>query len=158
MKNQSPSQLVLQSSEDEDSADAKAIHAQLRDHISAEAGPSNRRALIISARLKTDVMLIGGLKGFSHWSWLYISHLWVAEANRSQNIGQMLIDAAIAEARLRQLHGLYVDTFSAKARDFYLRCGFKEFGKLADFPPGQNRYFLSRQLYEPTRSLLDNTD
>ena len=51
---------------------------------------------------------------------------------------------ADAEAQARGCIGAWIETFSADARRVYERNGYRVFGKIADYPPGNIRYFLSK--------------
>jgi hypothetical protein len=53
---------------------------------------------------------------------------------------------AEAEARQRGAQHAYLDTFSFQAPGFYKKHGYQVFGELQDFPPGHQRYFLTKQL------------
>jgi N-acetylglutamate synthase-like GNAT family acetyltransferase len=57
-----------------------------------------------------------------------------------------LLADAEAVARERGCTSIYLDTFSFQAPDFYKRLGFKEFGRLNDFPPGRTRIWLWKSL------------
>jgi len=54
------------------------------------------------------------------------------------------MEAAESQAKARNCHAAYVDTFSFLALDFYRKCGYEVFGTLADFPKGHTRYFLKK--------------
>jgi hypothetical protein len=43
-------------------------------------------------------------------------------------------------------HHAWLDTFSFQARPFYEKQGYRVFGVLPDYPTGQTRYFLTREL------------
>ena len=131
-----------------DGAESQFIQNHLKNEVELEFGAADRLGFLALAE-GANHEICAGLRGFSHWSWLYISHLWTAESHRSCGLGQKLIAAAENEAQKRGLSGLYVDTFSDRARTFYLRNGFEEFGKVAGFPPGFSRYFLKKTL-KPT--------
>jgi ribosomal protein S18 acetylase RimI-like enzyme len=90
--------------------------------------------------------IVGGLVGKTHWGWLFVSHLWVAEAFRSQGYGQQLLLKAEQAAKQRGCSHAYLDTFSFQALGFYQRSDYKIFGVLQDYPPGHARYFLQKQL------------
>jgi ribosomal protein S18 acetylase RimI-like enzyme len=135
----------LRKQEADDTAEAKSIHAALAQEIEAEVGPAGRKPLCLSFH-DAGGALRAGLRGYSHWQWLYISHLWVDAGVRTEGLGTRLIEAACREATTRGLVGLYVDTFSVKAARFYEKNGFREVGRIANFPPGRERIFLSRAL------------
>lgn len=90
--------------------------------------------------------IVGGLIGKIHWGWLFVSHLWVAEALRSQGYGRQLMLTAEKAAKERGCDRVYLDTFSFQALGFYERLGYQIFGVLEDFPPGHQRYFLQKQI------------
>ena len=131
--------------ESADSADAVSIHEALRDYVAGQVGPSERKDLTIALK-GVSGELVGGLRGFSHWKWFYISHLWVSEAGRSSGLGAKLIEKAEMDAKRRGLVGMYVDTFDARASGFYKRCGFSLMGEIQNFPPGQKRFYLTKAL------------
>jgi ribosomal protein S18 acetylase RimI-like enzyme len=54
------------------------------------------------------------------------------------------MEAAEFEAKGRNCHAAYVDTFSFLALDFYQKLGYTIFGSLEDFPKGHTRYFLKK--------------
>lgn len=125
--------------------EAALVANGLADHVVGRFGPRDEQAFSIFAH-DADGTLVGGVNGSSHWRWLYIRNLWIAEPWRNHGLGRRLIDAADALARDRGCVGLYLDTFDPDAERFYRRCGFETFGTIDDFPPGHSRRFLSRRL------------
>ncbi|MCO6441207.1 MAG: GNAT family N-acetyltransferase [Nitrococcus mobilis] len=63
--------------------------------------------------------IVGGLIGYTHWGWLFISQLWVAELLRGQGYGTELVARAEHEAVKRGCQHAYVDTY-----DFHRRSAF----------------------------------
>ncbi|MBW4456298.1 MAG: GNAT family N-acetyltransferase [Nostoc indistinguendum CM1-VF10] len=90
--------------------------------------------------------ILGGLVGKTHWGWLFISHIWVAEALRGQGYGREIMLQAEQAAKGRGCSHAYLDTFSFQALGFYKRLGYQIFGVLTDYPPGHERYFLQKQI------------
>ena len=121
------------------------IAARLGAEIAAQFGPRDEDALCILAGAD-EGQFLGGLNGLIHWRWLYIRHLWVAEAARGEGLGRELIAAAEAEARLRNCVGVYIDTFDPHVARYYEKAGFIRVGAIADFPPGHKRIYLSKHL------------
>lgn len=50
------------------------------------------------------------------------------------------------EARQMGAKNAYLDTFSFQAPGFYENLGYRSFGELLEFPPGQKRVFMKKQL------------
>ena len=105
-------------------------------------GPTDARPLAIA--IERDGTLLGGLLGRTSFRRLFIELLFVPESLRGQGVGRKLLAQAETEAKARGCLGLWLDTFSADAHRFYLRNGLKVFGQIEDYPPGNTRYFLSK--------------
>jgi GNAT superfamily N-acetyltransferase len=93
-----------------------------------------------------DQEIIGGVIGATYWNWCFIDLMWVKEELRGRGYGQHLLMLAEDEARKRGAQNVYLDTFSFQAPDFYKKQGYRVFGELQDFPPGHQRYFLTKPL------------
>lgn len=93
-----------------------------------------------------DNTVVGGLIGETHWEWLYINLLFVKSELRGHGYGHRLLTLAEDEARQRGAKNAYLDTFSFQAPDFYKQHGYQIFGELRGFPPGHQRYYLTKQL------------
>ena len=124
-------------------ADLDVIERALVEHNEARSEARNYTPLVIFLR-NTEGKVVGGLRGITVWGWLFVSQLWVAEELRGQDYGTKLMESAEREARARQCHAAYVDTFSFLALDFYRKVGYTVFGQLEDFPKGHTRYFLKK--------------
>jgi len=132
-------------SDAESATEAAFVSEQLRLYVEKKFAPADKKPFLAIAK-NPGGEVIGGIRGLSHWRWLYIQHLWVAEAVRSMGLGRELLAAAENEAKKRGNLGLYVDTFEVKTRDFYVRNGFREVGKIPNFPEGAQRFFLAKAL------------
>lgn len=119
------------------------IERALIEHNEARSEPRNYTPLVIFLR-DTEGQIVGGLRGVTVWGWLFVSQLWVADNFRGQDYGTRLMESAEREARARNCHAAYVDTFSFLALDFYRKAGYTVFGQLKDFPKGHTRYFLQK--------------
>ncbi|WP_096583085.1 GNAT family N-acetyltransferase [Nostoc cycadae] len=132
----------------DDQPDAKDIHtviSHLVEYNNSQTQPDVNKPLAIWVR-DTDSTIVAGLIGKTNWEWLYISHLWVSETLRGQGYGSKMILEAEKVAKQRGCGHAYLDTFSFQALGFYQRLGYQIFGVLEDFPPGHQRYFLSKKL------------
>jgi GNAT superfamily N-acetyltransferase len=107
------------------------------------APPEHREAVAVFAAIGDR--LVGGVVGFTHWNWLFVSHLWVAEDERLAGVGTHLMSRIEHVAIRRGGIGAHLDTFDFQALPFYERIGYSVFGSLPDYPPGHNRNFLMKR-------------
>ncbi len=96
--------------------------------------------------VKSGRRVMGGVKGYVQWGWLFVSHLWVDEALRGRGWGSELMRAAEREGRRRGCRAVHLDTFTFQAPGFYEKLGYTPFGVLDDYPAGQKRIFLWKPL------------
>ena len=120
-----------------------AVIQGLVGYNDSQVGAESYDGLFVLAR--DGEALVGGLLGFTHWGWLFISHLWLAEAARGSGVGRQMMEAAEREAVRRGCRHVHCDTFDFQALPFYRRLGFEVFGTLEDYPPGHSRYFLQKR-------------
>lgn len=88
----------------------------------------------------------GGLTARITFSRMFVELLFVPERLRGQGFGRKLMERAEAVAREHGCVGIWLDTYSFQAPEFYKKLGFSVFGEIADYPPGSSRYFLHKQL------------
>ena len=93
-----------------------------------------------------DQEIVGGVIGATYWDWFYLDLMWIKDELRGRGYGHRLLTRAEEEARQRGAKNVYLDTFSFQAPEFYRQHGYQIFGELDDFPPGHQRYFLTKQL------------
>jgi len=115
------------------------------EYNTQQAGDDQGKNLCFVLR-SPDQEIVGGVIGATYWDWLYINLMWIKEELRGRGYGYQLLMLAEEEGRKRGAKQAYLDTFSFQAPDFYKKCGYAVFGELHDFPPGHQRYFLTKQL------------
>ncbi len=98
----------------------------------------------VFARL--DEAIVGGITGTTQCEWLFIEYLWVCDEFRGDGLGARLLREVEAAGRARGCRGVFLDTFSFQAPQFYRRFGFEQFGILQDHPPGHARHFFFKPL------------
>lgn len=125
--------------------DVQTLSRELGAYNERHAGRENSRRITAFLR-DHDRKVLGGFYGYTHWGWLFVSHLWVCAALRNKGYGRALMRAAEQEARAHGCTHAYVDTFDFQARGFYEKLGYEVFGKLDDFPEGHVRYYLKKRL------------
>jgi ribosomal protein S18 acetylase RimI-like enzyme len=107
---------------------------------------TDRTKIPIAVWMRRDGQVLGGAYGDTHYGWLYLSLLWVDETLRGQGWGTRLVEHFEGEAVARGCHGAWVDTYGFQAPIFYERLGYREFGRLDEFPPGSARLFYWKPL------------
>jgi GNAT superfamily N-acetyltransferase len=112
----------------------------VRVYNNAVAGEAQSQPL--AAFAWDEGKLIGGVAGRTIYGHFLIEVVWVHEDRRGSGLGKRLMFAAEAEARRRGCVGAQVDTLSFQGLEFYPRLGFEIVGKIANFPPGHDRYFM----------------
>lgn len=90
--------------------------------------------------------IVGGALGEMVWEWFHLDLMWITDELRGHGYGHQLLAAIEEDARKRGAKNVFLDTFSFQAPEFYLRHGYHVFGELADFPPGQRRFFMTKAL------------
>jgi len=78
--------------------------------------------------------------------WVFVELLAVADAGRGKGIGTKLMTRMEADARLQGMHGIWLDTYSFQAPEFYKRLGFSEFGRIDGYPEDGCRHFFMKRL------------
>jgi ribosomal protein S18 acetylase RimI-like enzyme len=126
-------------------ADIRLLIHNLVSYNDTQAEKENWRGLGIFIRDEMGKMA-GGLHGYTHWGWLFISHLWVAEELRGQGYGTRLVTLAEEEASRRGCQHAHLDTYDFQALGFYQKLGYEVFGVLEDYPSGHTRYFLQKHV------------
>jgi ribosomal protein S18 acetylase RimI-like enzyme len=86
------------------------------------------------------------LLGFTHWNHFFVAAVFVDPQLRRQRVGRELLRRAEALALDQGCDAIYLDTFDFQAPGFYEKLGFKVFGKLEEYPPGHQRFYLVKRL------------
>ncbi len=93
-----------------------------------------------------DGAIVGGITCMTYWDWLYVDYFWLDERLRRRGWGTRLIECAERIAIERGCRGAWLDTFSFQAPGFYLRMGYREFGRMTNHPKGESRHFFWKRL------------
>jgi GNAT superfamily N-acetyltransferase len=90
--------------------------------------------------------ILGGVIGEIYWEWFYLDLMWIQENQRGNGYGEQLLKAVEEEAKEKGAKQVFLDTFSFQAPGFYQKYGYRVFGELPDFPPGHQRFYLTKEL------------
>lgn len=131
------------------SAETRRSLGDAIDEFNARTVPQDAQRFALLLRDDHN-QLVGGLTGRLSWRWLFVEALWVGDTWQRRGIGRALLTRAEAYAVTAGCHSAWLDTF--QARDFYLALGYRQFGVLHDYPPGQARFFLRKRLLPVTEA------
>ena len=101
---------------------------------------------LLTVTLRDGKEIVGGLAGSIWLDWLSVDVLWIADKYRGKRHGTALMKKAESEARKRGIRNVFLNSFSFQAAGFYQKLGYREFGRLDNFPPGHHRSFLTKAL------------
>jgi GNAT superfamily N-acetyltransferase len=130
--------------------DIQVLRDGLETFNRASAFGGDRVKIPVAVWMRRDAQVLGGAYGDTHYGWLYLSLLWVHEDFRGHGWGRRILEGFEAEGATRGCHAAWVDTYEFQAPDFYERLGYREFGRLDEFPPGSARLFCWKSL-RPSR-------
>ncbi|MEW6450241.1 MAG: GNAT family N-acetyltransferase [Pseudomonadota bacterium] len=116
----------------------------LRAFNTGVVGKSDYKPLTVTVKDKGAI--VGGVVGETYFGWMFVSLLWVSDKYRGKKLGRSLMESAEKEARKRGVRHVYLDTFSFQAPGFYKKLGYREFGRLKQFPAGHDRVWMSKAL------------
>ena len=126
---------IIQSSEWDRVAD-QVIDDLLDQHALENGTPFDPVPLHLKA-IDDEGRFLGGLSGILQFDWLFIKLFALSPEARQSGLGTRLMHRAEMVARDADKKGIYLDTFTFQAPDFYRKLGFEEVGRLpmiGDFP------------------------
>jgi len=129
--------------DDPDAALRQEILAPLIAFNEAAGGPSRGGLLAVTVRDQAGAV-VGGLWGRTGYGFLFIELLALGPA-KGIGLGRQIMGIAEAEARRRELLGMWLDTWTFQAPDFYPKFGFEECGRITGYPPGHDRIFYVKR-------------
>jgi len=126
-------------------ADLEAIERNLDRYNAQKSRPYDKMPLAVFLRGPDDE-LVGGLTGYTNWSWLYVDCFWLPDMLRGARWGGRILKAAEGEAVRRGCKYARLYTYSFQALRFYETHGYELFGTLEDYPPGHCQHWLRKSL------------
>jgi len=108
------------------------------------AGKGNYKSLTITLRRCKEI--VRGLAGYTWMGWLFSELLWIADKYRGKGHGASLMKKAEDEVRKRGVCNACVSSFTFQASGFYKRLSYRQYGKLKNFPAGNDCIWLTKAL------------
>ncbi|KRF37651.1 GNAT family N-acetyltransferase [Nocardioides sp. Soil805] len=95
--------------------------------------------------------VVGGCTGSTEdlWRWFTVDTMWVDAGLRGRGLGAALLAQAEAEAVRRGCRWAKLNTWDFQAPVFYERCGYEEYGREVDYPPGHTNFLMRKTLRSP---------
>ena len=118
--------------------------SEFNDRSSGRA--SDYRPLTIVLSDPDTQETVGGLVGWTSYSYLHVNLLYLPDALRGAGLGTKIMALAEEEAMRRGCHGVWLLSFSFQAPDFYRRHGYTAFGSIEAYPPGHQCTYFSKRL------------
>ena len=122
-----------------------ALEDRLYEHNRAATGHADGRGLGFEV-LDDDGRQVGAIAGHTWGGVAEISQLWVEPGFRGRGLGLALLDAAIAEARVRGCRQAFVMSYDFQAPGLYERRGFERLAEIGDWPLGHTHVLLRLRL------------
>jgi len=85
---------------------------------------------------------IGAVAGFTWAGMAELRQVWVREDWRGRDLGRRLMEAALAEARVRGCRTVFLATYEFQARGFYETLGFACVAEITEKPPGHSEFVM----------------
>jgi ribosomal protein S18 acetylase RimI-like enzyme len=128
---------------------ARAVASRVRNGLisynASKVGAPRYTRLVLSAR-DGKGRIVGGLAGELYWNALYVELLWLEEGARTLGLGRRLMAEAEKRARRARKELIYLNSYSFQAPGFYRKLGFREIGRIPNYPRGATRFFLVKNL------------
>ena len=126
--------------------DVDALQQGYEKFTEAQIGVEDRRDIAFFVR-DSQGHVIGGVKGsYGNYGWLWIDLLWVAEAIRNKGYGTRLMTLIEEHAKNNGCTNVHLNSFSFQGVEFYKKIGYREYGRLDDFPSGHSVCSLTKKL------------
>jgi GNAT superfamily N-acetyltransferase len=123
---------------------AREVFKGLRAANVRAIGKIDHKPLTVTLRDRGAV--VGGLIGETYLGWMFVKWFWIDDRHRGKGRGTDILRTAEDEARRRGVKNVYLDTFSFQAPEFYAKLGYREFGRLDEFPAGHYRVWMTKAL------------
>jgi GNAT superfamily N-acetyltransferase len=110
--------------------------------------PENLASNPVAVFAYVDGELAGGCVGKTEdlWHWLTVDIMWVDESWRGRGLGRALLSAIEAEGLERGCRWAKLNTWDFQAPEFYKGCGYYEYGREVDYPPGHTNFLMRKDL------------
>ncbi|RWL84264.1 MAG: N-acetyltransferase [Mesorhizobium sp.] len=140
--------IVAHPEHDLSAAEIDAIEGRLYDHNRQAVGQSDAEGLGFVIRDEAGC-IVGVAAGYSWAGTSELKQMWVDQSHRGRGYGRALLRAFIAEAKIRAVRRIWVQSYDFQAPSMYEKAGFIRVAEFADWPEGHSNVILCKTLLEP---------
>ena len=144
MDDAKPEIVVPDAPDDNDRAAVLAALVSYNDKAAGRAAGYQPLAILIKD--PDTQATIGGLWGPMAYDWLFVEYFAIPDRFRAQHLGSKILAQAEEMARSRGCVGVWLDTYSFQAPEFYKKQGYEIFGTIDNYPKSFSRYYLKKLL------------
>lgn len=125
-----------------------AFNQAASDLVRQRFEPEHLRPVPLAAYALEGECLVGGCAAsmVPLWHWLDIDLMWVDPEHRGTGLARRLLASVEDEARAAGCRWAKLNTFDFQAPWFYEACGYVEYGREVDFPPGHTNILMRKDL------------
>lgn len=121
-----------------------AVLAPLAAHNQAATGRAGRAIGLGIFLRDAEGTVEGGMFGDLGWDWFKLHFAFVPPHRRNTSVGGRMLETLEAEIFARGGTGVWLNTSSYHAPNFYRKSGYHLVGELRDRPPGHTFYTFAR--------------
>lgn len=123
----------------------KAASEMIRLRFQPENLPSQPLA---AYALDDDGTVVGGCVAsmVPIWQWLEVDTMWVDPGHRGSGLARRLLETVEDQARAAGCRWAKLNTWDFQAPGFYAACGYVEYGREVDYPPGHTNVLMRKDL------------
>ncbi|TIP49314.1 MAG: GNAT family N-acetyltransferase, partial [Mesorhizobium sp.] len=140
--------IVAHPEHDLSAAEIDAIEGRLYDHNRQAVGQSDAEGLGFVIRDEAGC-IVGVAAGYSWAGTSELKQMWVDQSHRGRGYGRALLRAFIAEAKIRAVRRIWVQSYDFQAPSMYEKAGFIRVAEFPDWPEGHSNVILCKTLLEP---------
>lgn len=123
----------------------KLIYQGFSQHAIAMTG-HDEKFESVSFEASDEGTFIGAAVVEHFWGALHIKYVYIEKENRSQGIGTMLMEKALAYGKENQCNFAFVETMSFQALAFYQKLGFQLEFTRSGYSHGTSFHYLRKDL------------
>ncbi|RWM12534.1 MAG: N-acetyltransferase [Mesorhizobium sp.] len=139
--------IVAHPQHDLSAAEIDAIEGRLYDYNRQAVGRSDAEGLGFVIRNEAGC-IVGVVAGYSWAGTSELKQMWVDQSHRGRGYGRALLRAFIAEAKIRAVRRIWVQSYDFQAPSLYEKAGFVRVAEFADWPEAHSNVILCKTLLE----------